>query len=136
MIQPMVRSRPLATLAICALATLVACGDDDPEPGAGPDTPTATTIPSPPGGATIPDLPDNRDPSRIRCTAPPRGTFDATAVVGGPLEEAEAEAEARGCSVREVRRDGEDLAATQDFRPDRANVATREGDVVRILSIG
>ncbi len=50
---------------------------------------------------------------------------DAQVLVGMTLRQAEAEAEDRGWSVRVARRDGEDLAVTEDYSPTRVNVATR-----------
>ena len=132
--------KPRAALPAVLLALLLlGCGDDSGSGGSGAspdsDAPASTTLPDD-GGTTIPDLPRNDDPSAVRCTAPPQGVFDATAVVGLPLEKAEATAEQKGCSVRMVERDGEQLAVTQDFRPDRVNVAIRDGEVTRIVGIG
>jgi hypothetical protein len=134
-------ARPLLPV-LCLAAAVVAlthagCGGNDSEEGDGrADTPTATTLPDSGGEPELPEMPRNEDPSRVECTGPPRGVFDATAVVGEPLAAAEAEAGIEGCSVREVIRDGEGLAVTEDYRPDRVNVATRDGDVTRIVSIG
>jgi hypothetical protein len=127
----------LALLTAAAALALVSCGGgDDSDAGGSPEMPTSTSLPRPDRPPEIPELPDNDDPARVRCTGPPRGLFDATAIVGGSLSEAEAAAEAEGCSVREVIRDGEGLAVTDDFRPDRVNVATRAGRVSRIVSLG
>lgn len=77
-------------------------------------------------------MPDNKDPSAVQCTGDPQGVFDATAIVGDPYLEAEKAAVAKGCDLRVVERDGEPLAVTQDFRPDRVNVVVKDGDVTRI----
>ena len=65
-------------------------------------------------------------------------TLDEAAAkwVGSPLVDVEKFAEELGMTVRVVRQDGEDLAATDDLRTNRVNVGV-EGDVVtEVLSIG
>ena len=57
-------------------------------------------------------------------------------LVGLTEEEATAEAEERGWILRVVRRDGEDLAVTMDFRPNRVNVEVTDGEVTAVLSTG
>ena len=71
----------------------------------------------------------------VRCTDPPRESFDPETIVGQALPAASAAAEARGCTVREAIRDGEHLALTSDFVPDRVNVATEDGTVIGIAGI-
>ena len=51
-------------------------------------------------------------------------------------DEATAAAEACGWILRVVRRDGEDLPATLDFRPNRVNVEVTDGEVTAIVSTG
>ncbi len=130
----------LAPLALVAGALAVAgCGDDagDSEPATGsPDDVVSTTLDDPGGAATIPDLPVNEDPAAVSCTAPPMGTFDATATVGGSLKDGRAAALEQGCSIRVAMRNGKGLALTEDFRPDRVNVAVESGEITEILSIG
>lgn len=139
----------LAALCLTLALALGACGEDDaaaPGPGAEPGS-TATTpagdgpVVSPPlepapGDVTPPELPVNDDPSAVQCTGPPQGVFDATALVGEPIAAAAEAAEAEGCSVRVVERDGRALAVTEDFRPDRINVAVRDGVVAEISGLG
>jgi hypothetical protein len=133
-----------ALAGLCAIALALAgtgCGEDDsPAPGSSapsPDTPTSSPPADPPaGGSPLPDLPDNDDPSAVICTGPPRGTFDATSIVGETEDEATAAAEAEGCSIRVVERDGKALAVTEDFRPDRINVAVADGIVEEIVNLG
>lgn len=133
------RTRLAALLAAAALLALgaAACGnDDESDSGAtGPDTPTSTTV-DPGADTSIPDLPINEDPSAVVCTGDPQGTFDAEAQVGNPLGEAEEAARAKGCEIRVVIRDGESLAVTEDFRPDRVNVATEDEIITEIVSLG
>ncbi len=105
-----------------------------PKPPAGNGGIASTTL-DPSGETTIPDLPKNNDPSAVQCTGAPKGVFDATAIVGEPYAQAREAAQAQGCDVRAVVKDGKPLAVTQDFRPDRVDVAVRDGDVVRIDGI-
>lgn len=133
------RSRAPLTLAlVVALAiSLGACGDDaeESDPSSGPAAGSTTF--TPPEDGKRPGPPDkNADPEAVECTGEPRGTFDATAIVGMPIAEAEAVAEDDGCSVRVVERDGEGLASTLDFRSDRVNVAVEDGSVTEIVDIG
>lgn len=138
------RLAPAALAVFCALALIpAACGDDDGSDGgssapapASPDTPTTSPPLDQPPASSIPDLPDNDDPAAVTCTAPPQGVFDATTIVGQSEADAAAAAEAEGCSIRVVERDGRGLAATDDFRPDRINVAVADGIVEKIVSLG
>jgi hypothetical protein len=134
-----------ALAGLCALAlalTGAACGEQDSpatSPSApSPDTPTSSPPAEPPpnAGGDLPELPDNDDPSAVICTAPPEGTFDATSIVGETEEDAAAAAEAEGCSLRVVERDGRGLAVTEDFSPSRVNVAVADGVVEEIVSLG
>jgi hypothetical protein len=148
----------LAAVAVAVALAMAACGDDSSststaaESGgsttAGMDVGAAPSAPSDSDGAvstvvdpsdqatTIPELPDNEDPSAVQCTGEPKQVFDATATIGESLSAASDAASAAGCEIREVVKDGEQLAATQDFRPDRVNVATENGQVTKIVSIG
>lgn len=134
-------SRTLVSLTLVAALVVSAapgCGEDSEDGSdsdAGPSAPTRTTVPDDGGGA-IPDLPDNDDPAAVQCTGPPRGVFDATAIVGESLDLAERSARVEGCSIRVVERDGKPLAVTDDFRPDRVNVVVEDGEVTRIVSLG
>jgi hypothetical protein len=106
---------PRALLAAALTATLaVACGDDD-------DVASGTT--DPPG--TVPS----------DCPAEPTEE-SAADLVGLSEETANEAAEACGWILRVVRRDGEDLPATRDFRPNRVNVEVTEGEVTAIVNIG
>ena len=132
--------RGAAVAAIAALvvasAVLAACGDDDGAGGGGGDDVTTTNAEPPGSSAPLPDLPINEDPSAVRCTGDPQGTFDANAVVGDPIAAAKRAASEQGCEIRVAVRNGEGLALTQDFRPDRVNVAVESGKVTEILNIG
>lgn len=124
-----------AVLLAAAGVALGACGGDEVDD---PDTPVDAGGPADPDehDPDLPELPQNDDLERVQCTAEPQGVFDATEVVGESLADAEEAAAEEGCSVREVERDGESLAATQDFRPDRINVATEDGHVTAIVDLG
>lgn len=132
------KSRHLALLLIAAAALLAGCGDDDggDDPATSPDDVVSTTLDPGQGETTIPDLPQNDDPAAVQCTGPPEGIFDATATIGTAVSAAMAAAESEGCSIRVAMRDGEGLALTEDFRPDRVNVAVEGGKVTEIVSIG
>ena len=133
----------VALLTIAATLILSACGDDTST--AAPSTSTSaaqsdgavsTTLDPSDTATTIPDLPDNKDPSAVVCTGAPQETFDATAIVGESIEDASTAASDAGCEVRVVSKDGKPLAGTMDFRPDRINVATENGQVTRIIDLG
>jgi hypothetical protein len=134
-------------VAVLALA-LGACGDDEDEgttasptttaeqTATGPDSVTSTTLDPDATDATIPDLPQNDDPSAVQCTGPPEGVFDATAIIGEGIGAATQAAADKGCQIRVVVEDGKPLAVTQDYRPDRVNVAVKDGKVTKVESIG
>lgn len=128
--------RNLAILLVLVAVPIIGCGDEEEPPASPPrDTPTSTTLPDPVPGDDLepPDFPANEDPTAVVCDPErPQELFDATSLVGMRLPEAEARAEAAGCSVRVVVEDGEPLAVTQDFSPFRINVAIRTGTVVEI----
>jgi hypothetical protein len=145
------RRRPVGVvLALFTAALLLAspgCGDEASEGtpagagGTGVGTPTSTTLDPSNGAATVPDLPQNDDPSMVVCTGKPKkgegpGVFDATVVIGDPIGDAEKAAARQGCQIRVAVIDGEPQALTEDFRPDRLNVAIEAGEVTEIISIG
>jgi beta-lactam-binding protein with PASTA domain len=55
-------------------------------------------------------------------------------VIGDSVEEATATLEAAGLTMRIVRRDGEDLAATADFVENRVNVAVETQDGTEVVT--
>ena len=55
-------------------------------------------------------------------------------VIGDSVEEATATLEAAGLTLRVVRRDGEDLAATADFVDNRLNVAVETKDGTEVVT--
>lgn len=99
-------------------------GDDGTSSPGSPGDDAATTVAPDPGAAPGDDLP------------PPIPAGDAETLVGLTEAEAEDAAAADGWTLRVVRRDGEDLASTDDYSPTRVNVAVDEGVVVQIMSIG
>jgi hypothetical protein len=104
-------------LAVAALLSLAACGDDD---------------------EATPTVPDTVDAGSSDASAaePPTVESASALVVDESEADAEAAVTAEGWSFRVVRRDGEDLAATMDFQPDRVNVDVEDGTVVAVTSIG
>ena len=88
-------------MTVAAVLVLTACGDDDDESS---DDSAATEETS--GGVSA-DVPD---------------------VVGTEVDEATATLEGAGFTLRVVQRDGEELAATADYLPNRVNVAVETQD--------
>jgi hypothetical protein len=64
-----------------------------------------------------------------------RGPIDAKRFVGKTEPKATRMGRRHDCTVRVLRRDGEWLPGTADYRWDRANVAVRGGIVKRVLGI-
>jgi hypothetical protein len=60
------------------------------------------------------------------------------ALVGLTLSEAEELLYENGWSwtLRAVRVNGEDLAMTDDYRPDRVNIVTEDGEITDVVSFG
>ena len=137
--------RSLIAAALAALlATLaVACGDDDDaasEPRTRADT-TAAHHDEPshlPPRASRSATPGTSEPSgSVPSDCPPEPTEESAAdLVGLTEDDATDAAEACGWILRVVRRDGEDLPATLDFRPNRVNVEVTDGEVTAIVSTG
>jgi len=103
---------------------------------ADPDAAVSTTLDPSDTATSVPEIPENDDPSAVQCTGEPKEVFDATAIVGESIDEATDAAAAAGCMVRVVIKDGKPLAATQDFRTDRINVATEDDQVKKIVGLG
>lgn len=61
---------------------------------------------------------------------------EVAGIVGSSVDDATAQLEADGLSLRVARLDGEDLALTMDFVPTRVNVAVEADTVVEIVSVG
>lgn len=157
------RSLP-ALLAVTAVVSLAACGDDDEEPTAtelAPATvaaaatepmaettePAVTTEPMPEHTELMPVATEPRPVATGPVMSMPEGSLPLDEVPGlqvaaeellvGQTESgAEQAATAEGWGFRVVRRDGEDLPMTMDYRPDRVNVAVEDGVVTEIVSIG
>lgn len=146
--------RPLLAVPAAALLMVAAvgCGDDEEVQVSGNDptdqsttAPGDTAEPGSSGDSGDPDTPvsspstddsaDGSDPTDLPDMTP-IPIADAQVLVGMTLRQAEAEASERNWSVRVVRLDGEDLAATDDFSPTRVNVATEDDVVTEVLSIG
>lgn len=72
------------------------------------------------------------------CPSNVENSWNAKALEGKTLEQAETIAAGNGCEVRVMRQDGVDLAGTADFRFNRLNVEVEGPDpiVLRILSVG
>jgi hypothetical protein len=70
------------------------------------------------------------------CPAGLPGGFKTKRVVGLTLGKAKRRADANGCSVRVVKRDGENLSVTADYVQNRINVAVADERVKRVLAVG
>jgi hypothetical protein len=118
-----------AAFALAALLAvgLVACGDDEPSQPTEP----AVTEPFESGPES-----GSSGPGDSGAADGPSAAEAAEALVGLSEADAEAAATQQGWVLRVVRRDGEDLAATADFRPDRVNVEVTDGEVMAVVSIG
>lgn len=95
--------------------------------------PMPVTIVPPVGGGSDPGTPTETTPLIIA------DSFDTTPLeqyVGSTLDEFMAQAKALGASVRVGEQDGEPLAVTMDYSPDRVNVAVKGDVVVSILGVG
>jgi hypothetical protein len=105
------RARLAPVAAVVALGLLaVACGDDEETAAT-----TAETV-APADGEAL--------------------EFDESIVTGLSVEEAETAAEEAGFTLRIARQDGEDLALTMDFIPNRVNVEVTDGVVTGVVSVG
>ena len=140
--------RPLMIAALTAVltTTMVACGDDDdaasdttnvvtPEAGADTTEPSQPTEPE----TTVPETsePDAvAPPTSAPCATEPTAESADELLVGLTEDEATDAAEACGWILRVVRRDGENLPVTLDFRPNRVNVEVTDGEVTAIVNTG
>jgi hypothetical protein len=89
--------------------------------------PSVAVPPPPSGGYLCP---------RQQPGPPPRAeAFNARELVGMRVKKARRVSDAHACELRVVRRNGEPLVVTQDFRTDRINVAVRHRVVKRIVGI-
>ena len=143
--------RPLVATALAVLLTALtaACGDDDDaasdttEQRAATTAAPVTTRPE----TTVPDTSEPQSAATAPGTSgptgstpsdcPPEPTQESAADLVGLTEGDTTEAaEACGWILRVVRRDGEDLPATRDFRPNRVNVEVTDGEVTAIVNTG
>ena len=121
-----VRRRTLAVFAVAALA-LGGCGSDARSGAEAPPAPPS----EPPASPERPK----------QCPQPWFGNgvdrqLDSRELVGLTLAAARAEAAEYGCDVRVERRDGRDLAVTEDLRPDRIGVTVEDGSVTAVSGVG
>jgi hypothetical protein len=142
--------RPLLVIAVTAVlaGTAAACGDDDDAASDTTDVVTTepgvdTTEPASPTDeeTTVPDSsePATSGPSSSTpgdCPAEPTEESADELLTGLTEDEATEAAEACGWILRVVRRDGEDLPVTLDFRPNRVNVEVTAGEVTAIVNTG
>ncbi len=106
----------LTLAAALALAISAGCGGDDATDSSTTSTTSAAGLTCPEGGA--------------------EDALETAMLVGETVDQASATAEDHGCEVRVVVEDGEQLAVTLDFNPDRINVAVAQGTITKIVSLG
>ena len=131
---------PVTLLAAALTFGASACSDDGPNASSGsgttqaPGTTEATATSEPAGTTESPGTTAGTD-----ATAPGQEpTVDsATDVVVGLTEDAATTAaEANGWTLRVIRRDGDDLPITMEYRTNRVNVDVTDGEVTAVLNIG
>jgi hypothetical protein len=142
---------PVAALAVAITFGAAACSDDSPNASIDSDTTEASNTTEAGGEATqAPGTTEATETTEAsETTEAPGGTAEAPAAVAEPtvetatpvlvgLTEAEATdaAEALGWELRVIRREGEDLPMTADFRQNRVNVEVTDGEVTEVLQIG
>lgn len=102
--------------AVVAAGTFAACSSDDDAPAGTVEITSVETLVGDDGLSA---------------------NVEAAAVIVGMSEaDATAELESLGLTIRVIERDGELLAATADFRPERINVAVEDGSVTVVVSAG
>jgi hypothetical protein len=110
------------------------------EPGVEPPvTDPVVEEPAPqPEPAPDPTDPANEPPATdpVTTTVPEVVVDDSLGLIGLTVDEASTTAGAAGYSVRVVEIDGEPQAVTEDYSPTRINVATVDGLITAILSLG
>lgn len=117
---------------------------DEPLTVAPGEAPVDATGPATPDSVVQPAAGPATDPGAQCGTVVTINTFDAAQLdvsdvsflVGLCLEDAVTTADGLGISVRVIREDGVDLDQTADLDDHRVNVATKDGIVSEILSIG
>jgi len=60
----------------------------------------------------------------------------APQIVGLKIEEAHTISQEAGFTIRVMREDGESRVGTCDYRLNRINVATQQGEIIEILNVG
>jgi hypothetical protein len=156
--------RKAAAMALATLV-LAGCGGDDETPTltgsdeSGRSTATAPPAATVPPTATVPPattVPPTRTTPPTTAPDAAAGTrepllcpsekdggsdkagvarLDARKLLGKSIAAAKATARRYGCSVRVVRRDGEDLIQTMDYSSARINVEERNGEVVALRGV-
>jgi hypothetical protein len=118
--------RALVGVAIAAAVALAGCGGDDEEKPKGTDL---TAI-------LCPFVPTGEENGAATGYKPAPDAFDTAELIGMPLEDAEAHAAKRGCSIVVAMEDGRGVAVPTDIDPKRIYVYTEDGVVTRIEGVG
>jgi hypothetical protein len=117
---------PVAALAVAITFGAAACSDDSPNASIDSDTTEASETTEAPGGTA-------EAPAAV---AEPTVETATPVLVGLTEAEATDASEALGWELRVIRREGEDLPMTADFRQNRVNVEVTDGEVTEVLQIG
>lgn len=129
-------NRTLQTLGIVAIISLgaAACGSDDPDVDAA-ETPADVAAEPDQGTSSTSALSSVENPSEDDLSPPVALEAAAEAIIGLDLAAAEVWAEKHDMSVRVIVENGENLSYTEDYSPNRINVATNDGNVADVLHI-
>lgn len=126
--------RPVPTATVPPTTTI-------PPPATVPPTTTVPPTQAAPPTTTPDAATGSREP--LLCPSEKDGAsgkagvarLDARKLLGKSIAAAKSTARRYGCSVRVVRRDGEDLIQTMDYSSARINVEERDGKVVALRGV-
>jgi hypothetical protein len=118
--------RVIVGVAMAGAVALAGCGGDDEEKPKGADL---TAI-------RCPFVPTGDEAGGATGYKPAPDAFDTAELIGMPLEDAQAHAAKRGCTIVVAMEDGRGVAVPTDIDPKRIYVYTEDGEVTRIEGVG